>query len=313
MRAILSFFVFLLFIYWSFPAWPVNDKITAQIFFCPETDCMSLFTTTLGQARKSIHCALYDFSEELLPFFDGVMGTDIHIITKTTIKRPYLSQPQTHALSHNKFCIIDNQLVWTGSFNPTGNKNKNDVLLLSSPILAQNYEEEFQEMLMHKFKKIAHPKITGDTLHIENYFCPDDDCQKKVIAALNKAKHSIYVMAYSFTDKDIASLLLQKKREGLDIRVLLEARQITEHSVFSSLYPFVPTRTSNQEGLLHYKIFIIDKSAVITGSANPTKNGYAHNDENILILHSPQLAQQYMKRFAEEWDHAALLREKTSK
>lgn len=313
MRAILSFFVFLLFVYWSLPAWPIDDNATVLVFFCPETDCMSLFTTTLTQARKSIHCALYDFSEELLPFFDGLRGKDIQIITKTRIKRPYLSQPQTHALSHNKFCVIDNQLVWTGSFNPTGNKNRNDVLLLSSPALAKNYETEFQEMLTRKSKQAPYSKINADTLQIENLFCLDDDCQKYVIDTLNKAKLSVYAMAYSFTDKDVASVLLQKKKEGQDIRVLLEARQIDEYSVFSSLHPFVPVRVSNQEGLLHYKVFIIDKKTVITGSANPTQNGYVHNDENILILHSPVNAQRYANRFTEEWEHATVLREKTNK
>ncbi len=313
MRRLLSFFVFLLFVYWSFPAWPVNDDLTADVFFCPKTDCMMVFKSVLGQAQKSIHCALYDFSEELLPFFDGLQDRDLKIITKTNIKRPYLFLPQTHALSHNKFCIIDNKLVWTGSFNPTGNKNKNDVLLISSPVLAQNYEEEFQEMLTHKFKKTPHQKINSQTLHIENAFCPDDDCKQHVIDALNNAKHTSYIMAYSFTDKDIAAVLLQKKKEGLDIRILLEARQIDEYSVFSSLSPFVPLKVSNQEGLLHYKVFIVDNKIVITGSANPTQNGYLHNDENILILHSPVVAQEYTTRFAEEWEHATVLREKANK
>jgi len=184
MRKILSFFVFLLFLYWSFPAWPVHDTVSAQVFFCPETECMSLFLATLAQAKTSIHCALYDFSEELLPFFDALEGIDIRIITKTRIKRPYISQPQTHALSHNKFCIIDEELVWTGSFNPTGNKNRNDVLLLSSSALAQNYEAEFQELLTHQRKKTPSPKITAETMQIKTFFCPDDNCQEQVLDAL---------------------------------------------------------------------------------------------------------------------------------
>jgi phosphatidylserine/phosphatidylglycerophosphate/cardiolipin synthase-like enzyme len=48
---------------------------------------------------------------------------------------------------------------------------------------------------------------------------------------------------------------------------------------------------------MHHKVFIIDGNTVITGSANPTKNGLTRNDENILVIRSGKIAQQYLAEF----------------
>ncbi len=317
MRLFLSLVVILLFLYSILPPiWPkTDDHVSALVFFCPETDCMALFEAAVHQAKKSIHCALYDLSDQLLPSFDG-RSIDISIIydvKNKVLPRQYLHPRKISALSHNKFCVFDGQYVWTGSFNPTGNRNRNDVLLISSRYLAANYEAEFQELRGGKPRQTPYPHIVSDVMSMQNAFCPEDQCEQKVLDALSEAQKSIDVMAYSFTDPTIAMLLLAKKEQGVNVRVLLEARQVGERSVYTMLRQHVPVQASNQEGLLHYKVFVIDNETVITGSANPTKNGYGNNDENILILHNPQIALQYSHRFVEESqeNHVSLLRQKT--
>ncbi len=313
MRLVFSAIVILLFVYSIIPPiWPKQDDVSAIVFFCPETDCMALFESAVRQAKKSIHCALYDFSDRLLPLFDSRDGIDISIVHDAKNSMPprsYLHPKKSSSLSHNKFCIFDRQFVWTGSFNPTGNKNRNDVLLFSSRYLAENYETELQELLGGKQRQTPYTLITSANMTLENYFCPDDSCEQKVLDAISKAEKSIYVMAYSFTHPAVSALLLAKKDEGIDVHVLLEARQIDERSAYDILHQSIPVSISNKEGLLHYKAFIIDNETVITGSANPTRNGYYHNDENILILANPSLAVQYSARFIEE-SHGALLRKK---
>lgn len=274
---------------------------------------MALFASVVKLARSSVHCALYDFSDALLPLFDSRRDIDVRIATyNVKALRSYITQIQHRALSHNKFCIIDGQTVWTGSFNPTGNANRNDVLLLRSRYLVENYEAEFAEFTGAKQQQTPHPTITGRLL-LENAFCPDDDCDGLVMDALRTAEKSIYVMAYSFTYPVIGQLLLEKAKQGVDVKVILEARQIQDYSVYASLQDEVPVHISNQESLLHYKVFIIDDKIVITGSANPTRNGYHQNDENILILHHPSLASTYTARFMGEWSDDTLLRAKTDK
>src|SRR3989344_6457261 len=106
---------------------------------------------------------------------------------------------------HNKFCVVDNEKLLTGSMNPNFNgvnKNNNNLLLIQSKYLAENYEAEFKELWQGIFKKgdpVKYPLIELSGISIENYFCPEDHCAQQVAAELKQAKRSIYFMAFSFT------------------------------------------------------------------------------------------------------------------
>ena len=63
----------------------------------------------------------------------------------------------------------------------------------------------------------------------------------------------------------------------------------------------VPVRISNNPAIMHNKFAIIDGSTIISGSYNWTKSAYQRNDENLLIIHRPDVAQRYMQRFAGLW------------
>jgi len=59
-------------------------------------------------------------------------------------------------LMHHKFFIIDEEVVITGSFNPTRHanyENREDLLIIHSPLLAKRYENEFQGMWKRWYEK----------------------------------------------------------------------------------------------------------------------------------------------------------------
>ena len=58
--------------------------------------------------------------------------------------------------------------------------------------------------------------------------------------------------------------------------------------------------------LMHEKVIIRDGSAVLTGSANFTDDAWAHQDNNILTISSPDLANYYERDFQELWSTAKL-------
>ena len=82
--------------------------------------------------------------------------------------------------THNKFCVADNKYIFTGSFNPTinGDKyNNNNVVVLESELLAQNYEEEFMELWEYKFgagKAVKTHAVYLNNIKVQNFFCPED-------------------------------------------------------------------------------------------------------------------------------------------
>lgn len=211
---------------------------------------------------------------------------------------------------HNKFCIIDQRLITTGSMNPTDNdahKNNNNLLIINSTLLAQNYEQEFQELWQGTFKKgnkNINPKIMLNHLKIENYFCPDDNCARHTAEQLSHAKESIYFMTFSFTNQEIANQLLLKNLQNITIKGIMESRQISQYSVYRQLLTnHITVIKDKNKNNLHHKVFIIDRETVITGSFNPTDGGDKRNDENILIIHSRPLAQLYLQEFNTLWQN----------
>ncbi|MEK6845802.1 MAG: phospholipase D-like domain-containing protein, partial [Nanoarchaeota archaeon] len=207
-------------------------------------------------------------------------------------------------LMHNKFCVVDGNKVSTGSMNPTDNdahKNNNNFLIIDSPILSNNYEEEFQEMWNGTFKKgqkVSNPKIILGETKLQNYFCPEDHCADRVKEELKKAQYSIYFMAFSFTHEEIANILMLKYSEGLEVRGVMEARQVTKDAQFSRLaYQGINIFKDKNKGMMHHKVFIIDNETVITGSFNPTQGGDKRNDENVLIISSPEIAKKFVEEF----------------
>ena len=56
-------------------------------------------------------------------------------------------------------------------------------------------------------------------------------------------------------------------------------------------------RLDGNSATMHHKAFIIDNSIVAFGSYNPTASGNTRNDENMLIIHDPGIAQAFEQEF----------------
>ena len=297
----------------------VQDQGEIQVYFCPHEDCERALVSFLQSAHKSIDCALYEIN--LLGVQQTLLQKSEKITVRVVTDSDYLHKfnhsfvkTDTYGLMHNKFCVIDGEKISGGSMNPTLNdahKNNNNLLLIHSPVLAQNYEEEFEEMWNGTFKKgkpVRIPQVTIGTVDVENYFCPEDHCADHVMRELKTATNSIYFMTFSFTHDGIANEIMLKKLDHLDIRGVMEIKQISQYSVFIVLEYQIGSERVKKDGNkynLHHKVFIIDGKTVVTGSFNPTDNGDRRNDENVLIIHDAEIAQKFLKEFQYVWSQTA--------
>jgi len=66
----------------------------------------------------------------------------------------------------------------------------------------------------------------------------------------------------------------------------------------------IPTYIDFRHAIAHNKIIIIDRETVITGSFNFTKAAEINNAENLLILHSKELAKEYIDNWNEHKKHS---------
>lgn len=210
---------------------------------------------------------------------------------------------------HDKFVVIDGAQVWTGSWNLTDNgtyRNNNNVVVIGSQALAENYTAEFEEMFVDGHFGVAspndappNPQVEVSGVLLENYFAPEDDVAGRILELLGEAQQRIDFMAFAFTDNDIGQLLVDKARAGVAVRGVMEERNITATgSDFEALRQGgVELRVDGNPYMMHHKVIIIDGAIVITGSYNFTASAAGSNDENVLIIHSPEIATQYLEEF----------------
>ncbi len=299
-----------------------------SVYFCPKDDCANKLVELIKNSSEKVYCALFDIGLTQLigALADKSHSADVKIVIDNVnfegqINGTGVRFDTNSQLTHNKFCIFDDDKLFTGSFNPTERgayKNNNNMLVIESKYLVENYNGEFDELWDYMFGKgerVKNPIIYLNNKKIENYFCPEDCVSQvsstnkgnaiyKIIYLINNAEHSIYFMTFSFTSEDIANPIINQYGKGLDIKGIFEKFQSgSKYSQYKRMKDFgLDVRLDSNPAFLHHKVFIIDNKTVVTGSWNPTQSGTTKNDENILIIHDKDIAQKYLEEFTRLWN-----------
>ncbi len=128
-------------------------------------------------------------------------------------------------------------------------------------------------------------------------FTPGHYCEGEILNLIYNAKHNIRVQSYTFTSYKIARALVDMKKKGIDVQVILDKSQF-QCGYFSQrnylLQHGIPIFEDYKPDIAHNKVMIVDGQMVETGSYNYTKSAQRYNAENVLILHDAQLARQYL-------------------
>jgi phosphatidylserine/phosphatidylglycerophosphate/cardiolipin synthase-like enzyme len=134
---------------------------------------------------------------------------------------------------------------------------------------------------------------------IQVYFSPAGGCTEAVVSALAQATNTVLVQAYSFTSAPIARALVDARRRGVTVRVILDHSQRTEKYSEADFLrnEGVPTLIDAQHPIAHNKVMIIDGYLVLTGSFNFTKAAEEKNAENLLVIDDPDLARKYLENW----------------
>lgn len=138
------------------------------------------------------------------------------------------------------------------------------------------------------------------------WFSPKGGCTEACIAALDDAKKTIHVMAYSFTSAPIAKALVAAKNRGVKVEVMLDKSQRTgrySEADFTA-HAGIPTFIDAAHAIAHNKVIIIDSAVVLTGSFNFTKAAEQSNAENLLLIRDTNLAARYLRNWQEHRAHS---------
>lgn len=151
-------------------------------------------------------------------------------------------------------------------------------------------------------KKPPTPAINA----IDVLFSPKGGCTDRIVRELNAAKKSVRVQAYSFTSAAIAKAIVDARRRGVAVDVILDASQASEQYSSSRFLTNakVSTLIDREHAIAHNKVMIIDDRIIITGSFNFTKAAEEKNAENLLVIDSPSLAAKYNANFMAHRKHS---------
>jgi phosphatidylserine/phosphatidylglycerophosphate/cardiolipin synthase-like enzyme len=153
----------------------------------------------------------------------------------------------------------------------------------------------------------AHAEQFKATGIIDVYFSPHGGCTESIVKEISNAKTEILVQAYSFTSKPIAKALIDAKKRGIKIEVILDKSQRSQKysSADFVAHAGIPTNIDSAHAIAHNKIMIIDRGTLITGSFNFTKAAEEKNAENLLIMKGNKpLVDRYIQNFNEHKRHS---------
>ena len=133
-----------------------------------------------------------------------------------------------------------------------------------------------------------------------NHSTEGADCAALVAAEIAKAKHTLLVQAYNFSEPRIIAAIIAAHDRGVAVTLLvdkLSARQRGE-GVSAVRDAGIATYVDRKPRIAHNKVMVIDGETVLTGSLNFSTSAACCNAENLLIVHSPGLAEAYADNFA---------------
>jgi len=138
---------------------------SVEVFFCPQDACSEKMIAHIDSAKSSIYIAIYSFTH------DGIAsalvrakerGVEVKVIFDYDQSKNDSSDDELLQMAgiliafrngsgymHNKFMVIDGNVVATGSFNYSQNadtKNDENLIFIESADVAAKYKQDFDKL-----------------------------------------------------------------------------------------------------------------------------------------------------------------------
>src|SRR5688500_17854580 len=120
-----------------------------------------------------------------------------------------------------------------------------------------------------------------------------------LVEAIDAARLSIDVAAYSLSLNSIRNALLRAHKRGATVRIVMETGNMDHSDPEILLEEGIPIVGDNSDGLMHNKFIVIDKAEVWLGSLNFTDSGTYEDNNNLIRIHSAEMAENFIKEFEE--------------
>lgn len=147
----------------------------------------------------------------------------------------------------------------------------------------------------------------GENFNVSVYFPRyGERSDVKLEEIITKAKESLDIAIFNFTDKDILESILEAKKHDVEIRIITDKMMSLTPIQFFILRKLkkagIPIKRNSHRGFMHLKITISDKKTVTVASANFTKSSQIKNDEFFMIIQNEKTAYKFIRQFELMWN-----------
>ncbi len=144
---------------------------------------------------------------------------------------------------------------------------------------------------------------------IDVRFSPNGGCTESIVDFIHSANRKIHMLAYDFTSKPIADALIERKKAGLEVEVVLDKSNLTAGS--SEMHYVeaggVSVFVDSKHKIAHNKTILVDDVDLEDGSFNYSESAETKNAENCLFIRfNPVLVAKFEANWQVHRGHSGL-------
>ena len=160
-------------------------------------------------------------------------------------------------------------------------------------------------LVAHAGCAVQQPASTASS-PIEVAFSPEAGAEALVLKVIGSARQSIQLAGYSFTSPAVVRGLIDAKRRGVNVKVLLDDKGNRGQASVAAMNLIVgagiPLRVVSVYAIHHDKYIVVDGKHTETGSFNFSQAAAKSNSENVLVIwDNPTVAERYLSQWESRW------------
>lgn len=149
-----------------------------------------------------------------------------------------------------------------------------------------------------------------DPLTLNDPNNPVGSIEERLIGYIDAAQISIHIASFEFNLPRVADALVAAKARGVDVRWVTDDENGLGIDAEPNRGQFTRLMAGGVEvkddagrsALMHNKFWIFDRQLTWTGSTNITVNGIYKQNNNVIVVHSPEISAIYEREWEELWN-----------
>jgi len=280
-------------------------SLVASVHFSSLENLKKIVSDFLKKAEYEVQLVAYGVTDaDILALLKNLenKGIDVKVVGESVSGRLKAFVDTAESLLHAKYIVLDRGKVLFGSANFTKNgleEDLNAVMILDSEKVSAFFSSITEWLI-----KGVEPLHSLETDFGRFLLVPFVDAEEEISRILRRARKSVKLCYYAFSDEDIFALLKYLSSCGVSVKMILD--DWIESSRLSKLRWGGFDVKVVEKPLLHHKFLIVDDKILVFGSANLTESGLHKNVEVIFETQKKDVVRDFIEEFERLWENETI-------